>query len=51
VLPSLGPRKKKKADVVKYPEVFIHVGLLFDEPSSYAGLLFIQSSNNDAQSV
>jgi hypothetical protein len=41
VLPSLGPRKKKKADVVKYPEVFIHVGLLFDEPSSYAGLLFI----------
>jgi hypothetical protein len=30
----------KKADEAAYPEVFRHVGLLFDEPSSQAGLLF-----------
>jgi hypothetical protein len=31
----------KKADVAEHPEVFHHVGLLVNEPSSYAGLLFI----------
>jgi hypothetical protein len=34
-------RETKKADVDKYPEVFDHVGLLVDEPSSQAGMLFI----------
>jgi len=33
--------KQKKADVAEHPEVFDHVGLLYDEPSSYAGVLFI----------
>jgi hypothetical protein len=31
---------KKKADVVEYPEVFDHVGLLVDQPPGTAGLLF-----------
>jgi hypothetical protein len=31
----------KKADVAEHPEVFDHVGLLVNEPSSYAGMLFI----------
>jgi hypothetical protein len=31
----------KKADVVKYPEAFDHVGLLFNEPPGTAGLPFI----------
>jgi hypothetical protein len=32
----------KKADVAKHPdEVFDHVGLLVNEPSSYAGMPFI----------
>jgi hypothetical protein len=35
----------KKADVTEHPEVFDHVGLLIDGPSSYAGLPFIQSSD------
>jgi hypothetical protein len=30
----MGLLKTKKADMVKYPKVFIHVGLLFDELSS-----------------
>jgi hypothetical protein len=40
--------KTKKADVAEHPEVFDHAGLLVDEPSSYAGVLFIQSSDNHA---
>jgi hypothetical protein len=32
--------RKKKADVVKYPEAFDHVGLLFNEPPA-RGLPFI----------
>jgi len=31
----------KKADVDKYPEVFIHIGLLFNEPPGTSGLPFI----------
>jgi hypothetical protein len=38
--------EEKKADVEKHPEVFLHVGLLVDEPPSPAGLPFIQSSDN-----
>jgi hypothetical protein len=38
-------RKTKKADVVEHPEVFRHVGLLFNKPPGLAGLLFIQSSD------
>jgi hypothetical protein len=34
-------RPIKKADVAEHPEVFDHVGLLVNEPSSFAGLLFI----------
>jgi len=30
----------KKADVAKHREAFYHVGLLFNEPSSYAGVPF-----------
>jgi hypothetical protein len=37
----MGSRKTKKADVAEYPEVFDHVGLPVDEPSSYAGMLSI----------
>jgi hypothetical protein len=33
--------RKKKADVVGHPGVFDHVGLLVNEPSSNAGVLFI----------
>jgi hypothetical protein len=33
--------KRKKADVAEHPEVFHHVGLLVNEPSSNAGLLFV----------
>jgi len=40
------PRKTKKADVAEHPEVFDHVGLLVNEPSSYAGMLFIKSSDD-----
>jgi hypothetical protein len=32
--------KTKKADVTEHPGVFDHVGLLFNEPSSGAGVLF-----------
>ena len=31
----------KKADVVEYPEVFDHIGLLVNEPSSLAGVPFV----------
>jgi hypothetical protein len=34
------PNATKKADVAEYPEVFDHVGLLFNEPHGTAGLLF-----------
>jgi len=37
--------KTKKADVTEHPQVFDHVGLLFNEPSSYAGVLFAKSSD------
>jgi len=32
---------QKKADAVEHPEVFDHVGLLFNQPPGMAGLLFI----------
>ncbi len=32
---------EKKADVAEYPEVFDHVGLLFNEPPGTAELLFV----------
>jgi hypothetical protein len=35
----------KKAGVAEHPEAFDHVGLLVNEPTSYAELLFIQSSD------
>ena len=35
------PKANKKADVVEYPEVLHHVGLLAIEPPGTAGLLFI----------
>jgi hypothetical protein len=38
--------KTKKADVAEHPEVFGHVGLLFDEPPSVTGLLFNLSSDD-----
>jgi hypothetical protein len=34
-------QQTKKADVAEHPEVFDHVGLLVNEPSSSAGLPFI----------
>jgi len=37
--PCLAP-ETKKADVIKYPEAFDHVGLLFNEPPGTAELLF-----------
>jgi hypothetical protein len=39
-------RETKKADVAEHPGVFYHVGLLVNEPSSYAGMLFIKSSDD-----
>jgi hypothetical protein len=33
--------QKKKTDVAEHPEVFDHVGLLVNEPSGTAELLFI----------
>jgi hypothetical protein len=35
--------KTKKADVAEHPdqEVFDHAGLLYNEPSSCAGMLFV----------
>jgi len=33
--------KTKKAHVAEHPEVFDHVGLLVNEPTSYAGMLFV----------
>jgi hypothetical protein len=37
---------RKKADVEGHPWVFLHVGLLVDEPPGPAGLPFIQSSDD-----
>ena len=34
------PEIKKKADVAEHPEVFRHVGLLFNQPPGTAGLPF-----------
>jgi hypothetical protein len=31
----------KKADMAEHPEVFDHIGLLFNEPPGTAGLFFI----------
>jgi hypothetical protein len=33
--------KTKKADVIKHPKVFHHVGLLFNQPPGMAGLLLV----------
>ena len=38
------PEIKKKADVAEHPEVFHHVGLLFNRPPGMAGLHFNESS-------
>ena len=38
---NAGHTQTKKADVAEHPEVFNHVGLLVNEPSSYAGMLFV----------
>jgi len=47
-LPAIpAPWETKKADVAEHPEVFDDVGLLVNEPSSYAGMLFIKSSENN----
>jgi hypothetical protein len=35
------PRETKKAEVAEHPEVFDHVGLLTNEPSSDGGVLFV----------
>jgi hypothetical protein len=35
--------RTKKADVVKHPKAFDHVGLLFNEPPGKPGLHFISS--------
>jgi hypothetical protein len=32
---------EKKTDVAEHLEVFDHVGLLFNEPTSFAGMLFV----------
>ena len=40
LLPSYRVRIQK-ADVMEHSEVFYHVGLLFNEPPSTAGLFFI----------
>jgi hypothetical protein len=37
---AVGNPKNKKADAAEYDEVFHHVGLLVNEPSSSAGMLF-----------
>jgi hypothetical protein len=34
-------RKTKKADVAEDPEVFDHVGLLFNKPPGKTGLFFV----------
>jgi hypothetical protein len=39
--PSRATASEKKADEVKHPEVFDHVGLLVNKPPGSAGLLFI----------
>ena len=33
--------KNKKADVVKCPKAFYHIGLLFNEPPGWAELFFV----------
>jgi hypothetical protein len=45
--PRLGSTRTtsaKKTDVTEHPQVFRHIGLLFNEPPSTARLLFIKSS-------
>jgi hypothetical protein len=44
------PQPKKKADMVKHPEAFNHVGLLCNEPPGQSGLLFILSSDDSHSS-
>jgi hypothetical protein len=39
--------KTKKADTAEHPKVFDHVGLLVNKPSSYSGVPFVKSSNNE----
>jgi len=36
----------QKTDVAEHSQVFLHIGLLFNEPPGDAELLFIQSSEN-----
>jgi len=35
------PQNTKKADVAEHPQVFDHVGLLFNEPPGTSGLFLI----------
>lgn len=39
----------KKNDVANHLKVLNHVGLLFNEPPDWAGLLFIKSSENSGR--
>jgi hypothetical protein len=38
---SCKSKTTKKANVAEHPEVFDHIGLLFNEPPGMAGLFFI----------
>jgi hypothetical protein len=40
-LPTSSNIKNKKADAAEHPEMFDHIGLLANEPTGIAGLLFI----------
>jgi hypothetical protein len=33
--------RTKKADVAEHPKTFVHIGLLFNEPPSRAGMFFM----------
>jgi hypothetical protein len=46
IFPSLSPHAKKKADVVAYPKVRHHVGLLVNGSPGTAELSFIKSSDD-----
>jgi hypothetical protein len=41
LIPPQPREPNKKADMAEHPKVFHHVGLLVNEPSGSAGLLFI----------
>jgi len=37
---GLSPPGNEKADVAEHPKAFDHVGLLFNEPPTWGGVLF-----------